>query len=227
MTMETHEHHTHEHHTDGAHAGHATQSLNRMAFSATAHCLSGCAVGEVLGLVIGTAAGLGNAATIALAIVLAFFFGYSFTMVPLLRSGLTLATAVPLAFAADTFSIAVMEIVDNGVMLAVPGAMDSPLSNPKFWGALAFALAVAFVVAYPVNRYLIGRGLGHAVVHEYHGGSTDGRDPQPPASPRKLILVGLVAMAVTIAVAAGAAAILEHDEGGGDEPAHTRTGDGH
>ncbi len=144
-------------------------SLNRLSFSATLHCLTGCAIGEVLGLVIGTALGWGNVATIALAVVLAFFFGYSLTMLPLLRSGLTLGSAIPLALAADTLSIAVMEIVDNAVMLVVPGAMEAGLASPLFWGSLAFALAVAFVAAFPVNRYLIARGRGHAVVHEHHG----------------------------------------------------------
>ncbi len=144
-------------------------SLNRLSFSATLHCLTGCAIGEVLGLVIGTALGWGNVATIALAVVLAFFFGYSLTMLPLLRSGLALGSAIPLALAADTLSIAVMEIVDNAVMLVVPGAMEAGLASPLFWGSLAFALAVAFVAAFPVNRYLIARGRGHAVVHEHHG----------------------------------------------------------
>ena len=145
-------------------------SLNRTAFSATLHCLTGCAIGEVLGMVIGTALGWSNVATIALAVVLAFFFGYSLTMIPLLRSGLALATTLPLAFASDTLSITVMEIVDNAVMLVVPGAMEAGLGSFLFWGSLAFALAVAFVAAYPVNRYLIARGRGHAVVHEYHHG---------------------------------------------------------
>lgn len=145
-------------------------SLNRLAFSATGHCLTGCAIGEVLGMVIGTALGWGNAATIALAVVLAFFFGYALTMLPLLRSGLALGAVLPLALAADTLSIMVMEIVDNAVMLVIPGAMEAGLTSPLFWGSLAFALAVAFVVAFPVNRYLIARGRGHAVVHQYHGG---------------------------------------------------------
>ncbi len=145
-------------------------SLNRLAFSATAHCLTGCAIGEVLGLVIGTALGWNNLSTIALAVVLAFFFGYSLTMVPLLRSGLALGTVLPLAFAADTLSITIMEIVDNAVMLVIPGAMEAGLTSVLFWGSLAFALGVAFVAAYPANRWLIARGRGHAVVHEYHGG---------------------------------------------------------
>jgi hypothetical protein len=147
-----------------------TTSLNRLAFSATAHCLTGCAIGEVLGMVIGTALGWGNFATIALAVVLAFFFGYSLTMIPLLRSGLALAAVLPLAFASDTISITIMEIVDNLIMLVIPGAMEAGLMSVLFWGSLAFALAVAFVAAFPANRWLIARGRGHAVVHQYHGG---------------------------------------------------------
>jgi hypothetical protein len=148
-------------------------SLNRLTFSATAHCLTGCAIGEVLGLVIGTALGWGTFATIVLAIVLAFFFGYLLTMLPLLRSGLALATVLPLAFASDTLSITVMEIVDNLIILVIPGAMEAGLTSLLFWGSLAFALAVAFVAAFPVNRWLIARGKGHAVVHEYHHGHHD------------------------------------------------------
>ncbi len=144
--------------------------LNRLAFSATAHCLTGCAIGEVLGLVIGTILGWGIVATIALAVVLAFFFGYLLTMIPLLRSGLALATVLPIAFAADTLSITVMEIVDNLIILVIPGAMEAGLGSLLFWGSLAFALAVAFVAVFPVNRYLIVRGKGHAVVHQYHHG---------------------------------------------------------
>jgi hypothetical protein len=146
--------------------GNAT--LNRLAFSATAHCLTGCAIGEVLGLVIGTILGWGIFATIVLAIILAFFFGYLLTMLPLLRSGLALGTVLPLAFASDTLSITVMEIVDNLIILVIPGAMEAGLGSLLFWGSLAFALAVAFVAAFPVNRWLIARGKGHAVVHEYH-----------------------------------------------------------
>src|SRR3712207_5753786 len=145
-------------------------SLNRLAFSAMAHCLTGCAIGEVLGLVIGTILGWGNVATIALAVVLAFFFGYSLTMLPVLRTGLALATVLPIALAADTLSITIMEIVDNLIILIIPGAMEAGLTSLLFWGSLAFALAVAFVAAFPVNRWLIARGKGHAVVHEYHDG---------------------------------------------------------
>ena len=144
-------------------------SLNRTAFSATLHCLTGCAIGEVLGIVIGTALGWSNVATIVLAIVLAFFFGYGLTMLPLLRSGMALGAVLPLAFASDTLSITVMEIVDNLIIVVIPGAMDAGLGSLLFWGSLAFALAVAFVAAFPVNRYLISRGRGHAVVHKHHG----------------------------------------------------------
>jgi hypothetical protein len=143
-------------------------SLNRLAFSATLHCLTGCAIGEILGLVIATALGWGNAASIAIAIVLAFVFGYSFTLVPLLRAGVVLGTAVGLALISDTLSIAVMELVDNTIILLWPGAMDAGLADLLFWGSLAIALAVAFVAAFPVNRALIARGRGHAVVHHYH-----------------------------------------------------------
>jgi Domain of unknown function (DUF4396) len=160
----------HAHDVSGGHSVHgsAGASLNRVAFSATAHCLTGCAIGEVLGMVIGTALGWGDIATIALAVVLAFIFGYSLTTVPLLRSGLALATVIPLALAADTVSITVMEIVDNAIMLVIPGAMEAGLTNLLFWGSLAVALAVAFVAAFPFNRYLIARGRGHAVVHAHH-----------------------------------------------------------
>jgi hypothetical protein len=135
---------------------------------ATAHCLTGCAIGEVLGMVIGTALGWSSLQTVFLAIGLAFVFGYSLTMLPLVRSGLGVAAAIPLALASDTISIAIMEVVDNAVMLAVPGAMDAGLDSAGFWGALAFALAVAFAAAVPVNRWLIARGRGHAVVHAHH-----------------------------------------------------------
>ena len=146
----------------------ADRSLDRVAFSATVHCLTGCAIGEVLGMIIGTALGWGDFQTIALAVVLAFFFGYSLTMIPLLRNGIALAAAIPVALAADTISIAIMEIVDNAIMLLIPGAMDAGLTNVLFWGSLAAALLIAGAVAYPVNRYLIQRGRGHAVVHQYH-----------------------------------------------------------
>jgi len=143
-------------------------SLNRVAFLATVHCLTGCAIGEVLGMIIGTALGWGDAATIVLAIALAFLFGYALTMLPLLRAGMALGAAVPLALASDTVSIAVMEVVDNAIMLLIPGAMDAGLTNLLFWGSLAAALVIAGAVAYPVNRRLIARGKGHALVHAHH-----------------------------------------------------------
>jgi hypothetical protein len=146
---------------------HSSQkSLNALAFSATVHCLTGCAIGEVAGLAIGTALGFSNLATIVLAVVLAFFFGYGLTSLPLLRSGMALGAVIPIAFASDTLSIATMEIVDNLVILAVPGAMDAGLDSLLFWGSLAFALVVAGAIALPVNRWLIARGKGHAVVHQ-------------------------------------------------------------
>ena len=140
-----------------------------MAFSATLHCLTGCSIGEVLGMIIGTALGWGNLSTIGLAVALAFFFGYMLTMLPLLRSGLEFKKAVRLALAADTITITVMEIIDNAIMVAIPGAMDAGLTEILFWGSLVFALLVAGVATFPVMRWLISRGLGHAVVHKFHG----------------------------------------------------------
>ncbi|MFB7582394.1 DUF4396 domain-containing protein [Streptomyces hydrogenans] len=175
---ETHHHHTghegHENHADhhGGHAGHAAHGGGTASWSAAAkatlHCLTGCAIGEVLGMIIGTALGWGNAPTMVLAIALAFFFGYALTLRGVLAAGLDLRSAVRVALAADTLSILVMEIVDNGVLLLVPGAMDAHLDDALFWGALAFAFAVAFLVTTPVNKWMIGRGKGHAVVHRYH-----------------------------------------------------------
>ena len=158
------DHHHHGHHQ------HGTPSLNRTAFMATLHCLSGCAVGEVLGMVIGTALGLGTIATIALAVTLAFLFGYAFTMWPLLRAGIAPKRAAALAFASDTASIALMETIDNAIMAVWPGAMDAGLGSPVFWIALATSLVLAGLAAYPLNRALIARGKGHAVVHAHHGG---------------------------------------------------------
>jgi hypothetical protein len=151
----------------GAHA-HLPRSLNRLALSATVHCLTGCAIGEVLGMVIGTALGWSNGATIVASIVLAFFFGYSLTSLPLLRAGLGVRGAAPLAFASDTLSITTMEIVDTLIIVLIPGAMAAGLGDALFWGSLAFALLVAGAFAFPVNRWLLARGKGHAVVHQYH-----------------------------------------------------------
>jgi hypothetical protein len=155
--------------TDHNHAGHDSgQSLSRLAFSATVHCLTGCAIGEVLGMVIGTAFGWSNGATIVASIVLAFFFGYGLTSLPLLRAGLSLRRVAPLAFASDTLSITTMEIVDTLIVVLIPGALAAGLGDPLFWGSLAVALLIAGGFAFPVNRWLLSRGKGHAVVHQYH-----------------------------------------------------------
>ena len=144
------------------------QSVNRLAFSATVHCLTGCAIGEVLGMVLSTWWGWGNFASIVLSIVLAFFFGYGLTSLPLFRSGMSLREVAPLAFASDTASITTMEIVDNLFILVVPGAISAGLGDPLFWWSLAVGLLIAGAVAWPVNRWLLVRGKGHAVVHAHH-----------------------------------------------------------
>lgn len=144
------------------------QSLNTLALSATLHCLTGCSIGEVLGMILSTWWGWGNAASIVLAVFLAFCFGYGLTSMPLLRSGMTVRQAAPLAFASDTASIATMEIVDNLFILVVPGAIAAGLDSGLFWWSLAVSLVIAGAVAYPVNRRLISRGKGHAVVHAHH-----------------------------------------------------------
>ena len=184
-----HDHH-HEMPTEGS-------ALTGVAVSATLHCLTGCAIGEIAGVAIGTALGLSNFATIMLAVGLAFLFGYGLTSLPLLRAGLALGAVIPIALASDTFSIATMEIVDNLIILVIPGAMDAGLDTLLFWGSLAFALAVAFVFALPVNRWLIARGKGHTAVHNtgIHGG------PSP-----KLVGVILIVAAVfgtTVLIAEG------------------------
>ena len=143
----------------------ARESLNAIALRATVHCLSGCAVGEVLGMVLGTAWGLSNGATIALAVFLAFAFGYAFTFFPMLRSGMALRTAIGVTLAADTASITVMEIVDNAIMSVIPGAMTAGLDQTLLWGALAVSLVIAGLAAFPLNRFLIQRGKGHALAH--------------------------------------------------------------
>jgi hypothetical protein len=150
------------------HHGHASESLNRSAVSATLHCLTGCAIGEVLGMVLATWWGWGNFASIVLAIVLAFFFGYSLTLRPVFRAGVPFRRALPIAFASDTASITVMEITDNGFILIVPGAIEAGLGDSLFWWSLGVSLIIAFVFALPVNRWLIARGKGHAVAHAYH-----------------------------------------------------------
>jgi Domain of unknown function (DUF4396) len=181
--------HAHDHHHEMPAEGRA---LTGVAIAATLHCLTGCAIGEVAGMAIGTAAGFSNLATVVLSIALAFLFGYGLTSLPLLRAGLALAAVIPIALASDTLSIATMEIVDNLIIVAVPGAMDAGLGSVLFWGSLSFSLVVAGVAAVPVNRYLIARGRGHAVVHEtgIHGG--------PPV--RAVAIVAVVAFAFGSAV---------------------------
>lgn len=152
------------------HASNDTRrSLNRVAYSATVHCLTGCSIGEILGMVIGSAMDLSNSVTIALSVILAFLFGYSLTMMPLLRGGIAFGPAMKLAFAADTLSIALMEIIDNGVMFVIPGAMEAGVTGPLFWGSLVTSLILAGIAAFPLVRWLISRGRGHAVVQKHHG----------------------------------------------------------
>lgn len=173
--MDHNAHHTstaHDHAAHQAHAGHAGHQMGGVtwgaAAKATLHCLTGCAIGEILGMVIGTALMWGNVQTMILAIALAFVFGYSFTLFAVRKAGLDFKTAVKVALAADTVSIAVMELVDNGIIAVVPGAMDAHLSDTLFWTALLGGFAVAFLITTPVNKLMIGRGKGHAVVHAYH-----------------------------------------------------------
>ncbi len=217
------EHQEQHHHHEMPDSGGA---LTRVALSATLHCLTGCAIGEVLGMVIGTALGFSDLGTVALAVALAFVFGYALTSLPLLRAGMTVAAVIPIALASDTLSIATMEIVDNAIMLAVPGAMEDGIGSTLFWGSLSFALVIAGAVAVPVNRWLIGRGKGHAVVHEtgIHGGP----------SPR---VVGIVAaLAFVFGSAVLLAEIVDGSQGGGGHgsmaaptaPAHEeKAGAGH
>jgi hypothetical protein len=163
--MDAHAHHHHAMPTEGT-------ALTAVAISATLHCLTGCAIGEIAGMAIGTALGLSNLGTVVLAVALAFLFGYSLTSLPLLRAGLALSAVIPIALASDTLSIATMEVVDNLIVVLIPGALEAGLGDLIFWGSLSFSLVVAGAFAVPVNRWLIGRGKGHAVVHEtgIHGG---------------------------------------------------------
>jgi hypothetical protein len=163
-THATHHHHGHVQEPKET----TTPSLNRLAVMATLHCLTGCAIGEVLGLVIAMALGWGNAGSIALAVLLAFVFGYGFTLVPLVKGGMSWGEAASIALASDTVSIAVMEIMDNATMLVIPGAMAAGITDGLFWGSLILSFVVAFMVTVPVNRWLIARGRGHALVHAHH-----------------------------------------------------------
>jgi hypothetical protein len=168
MTIPAHPHADHEQHEMPTSGG----ALTRLALDATLHCLTGCAIGEVLGMLVGTALGFSNLSTVVLSVALAFVFGYGLTSLPLVRAGLVLGTVIPIALASDTLSIATMEVVDNAIVLAVPGALDAGLGDLLFWGSLAFSLAVAGAFALPVNRWLLARGKGHAAVHRtgIHGG---------------------------------------------------------
>jgi Domain of unknown function (DUF4396) len=188
--------HAHPHHHEMPTEGRA---LTGVALSATLHCLTGCAIGEVTGVALGTALGFSDPATIALAIGLAFLFGYGLTSLPLLRAGLTLSAVIPIAFASDTLSIATMEIVDNAIIVAIPGAMEAGLDSLLFWGSLAFALVVAGAVALPVNRWLIARGKGHVAVHEtgIHGG------PPIPVVAAITVAAAIFGTAVLLAEAIG------------------------
>ena len=161
------------------HGGHEMGNVNTMAVSATLHCLTGCAIGEIAGLMIGTAVGLGTGWTIVLAVGLAFLFGYPLSTLPLLKAGLGVGAALSVVLAADTLSIGTMEVVDNAVMALIPGAMDAGLVNPVFWVGMMIALTVAFFAAWPVNRYLLQRGKGHALTHQYHGAAAA---PEPAGS---------------------------------------------
>jgi hypothetical protein len=160
----------------GIHERTLMNSRNSMAANATLHCLTGCAIGEIAGLMIGTALGLSTAVTIALAVALAFLFGYALSTLPLIQAGLGFFAALSVVFAADTLSIAVMEIVDNLVMAIIPGAMDAGLVNPIFWLGMMIALTVAFIAAFPVNRYLIDKGKGHALTHQFMHGDEHGAE---------------------------------------------------
>jgi hypothetical protein len=199
--------HAQHHHDHAGHHGHhhgplptSGRALDLVAFSATLHCLTGCALGEIAGMVIGTAIGLSDWGTVGLAVALAFLFGYTLTSLPLLRAGLAFSAVVPIALASDTLSIATMEIVDNVIVLTIPGAMDAGLDSLLFWGSLAFALVVAGAFALPVNRWLIARGKGHVAVHEtgIHGG--------PPTR--------LVAIVAAVAFVFGSAVLIAEAFGG-------------
>jgi len=183
----------HDVHPEGHHDSHHDMGTNAMALSATLHCLTGCAIGEILGLMIGTALGLGTWSTIAIAVSLAFLFGYALSTLPLLRAGLGVGAALGIVLAADTLSIATMELVDNSVMALVPGAMEAGLVNPVFWLSMMLALTVAFFAAWPVNRYLLARGKGHALTHDYHGAEPQGARRFIPDLATPTLVAGITA----------------------------------
>ena len=203
--------HHHDSDTGAVHGGHehhemptSGRALTNVAVSATLHRLTGCAIGEIVGMAISTALGFSNLASVVVSVLLAFVFGYSLTSMPLLRAGLALAAVIPIALASDTFSIAVMELVDNAVVVAIPGALNAGLGTLLFWGSLAFSLAVAIVAAVPVNRWLIARGKGHAAVHRtgIHGG------------PNPRVVGAIVAVAFVFGSTVLIAEALNNDSGG-------------
>lgn len=200
-----------------AHAGHDMGGLNTMALSATLHCLTGCAIGEIAGLMIGTAIGLSTGWTIVLAVSLAFLFGYTLSTFPLVRTGLGVGAALSVVFAADTLSIATMEVVDNAVMAVIPGAMEAGLVNWVFWVSMMIALSAAFLAAYPVNRYLLARGKGHALTHAYHG------DTGPVTGARRFIpnLSSTTLAAVIVAFMLGGLVVSIAAELEADQPEQT------
>ena len=217
-----HEHELQRGHGHSAHEEHAGPhdmgSVNAMAVSATLHCLTGCAIGEIAGLVIGTAIGLSTGWTIVLAVSLAFLFGYTLSTLPLLRAGLAFGAALSVVLAADTLSIATMEIVDNFVMAVLPGAMDAGLVNVAFWIGMIIALTAAFFAAYPVNRYLLQRGKGHALTHEYHGA------PQPTGVRRFIPYFSTGALvAAILAFMLGGLLVSAADELGGEATKGTQS----
>jgi hypothetical protein len=225
-------HEGHEGHVDhSAHDAHGAHGggVNAMAASATLHCLTGCAIGEIAGLMIGTAIGLSTGWTIALAVTLAFAFGYALSTLPLLKSGLAFGTAFSVVLAADTLSIATMELVDNLVMALIPGAMEAGLVNVVFWIGMMIALSVAFVAAFPVNRYLLQRGKGHALTHQYHGAEPVQEGVRPRNNWQSIPSFSSGALAaVIIAFMLGGLSVAVADEmGGGSAPAEQVEMQGH
>jgi hypothetical protein len=206
--------HSHTEHNHHQMAG----STNTMAISATLHCLTGCAIGEIAGLMIGTALGLGNITTIALAVALAFLFGYTLSTLPLLRAGLGVGAALGVVLAADTLSIATMELVDNAVMAVIPGAMDAGLVNPTFWVSMMIALTAAFFAAWPVNRWLLARGKGHALTHGFHGAEPQGARRFIPALGTATLVAAIVAFML-----GGLVVSIADRIDAPDEPAGTHT----
>jgi len=216
-------HHSHDEGGSG-HSGHGAHGggLNTMAASATLHCLTGCAIGEVLGLIIGTGAGLSNSATVALSIALAFLFGYTLSTLPLIKTGMAVTAAIALVLVADTLSIATMEFVDNAVMAVIPGAMDAGLINPIFWIGMPISLTAAFLAAFPVNRYLLQRGKGHALTHAHHGATTSSSGarrfiPTLPTATLVAVIAAFMVGGLTVSIA---------DELAGD-PTGDATNSGH